>query len=138
MTVTPYVNFDGRCEEAINFYKKALGAEVEMMMRYKDHPAPDDNCKVPPGAENKIMHASLRIGDSVVMASDCHIQNQPKFQGISLSLSPRNDAEAAKVFAALSEGGQVCVPLNKTFFASSFGVVTDRFGLNWMIAVINM
>ncbi len=133
MQVTPYLNFDGRCEEAINFYKTALGAEVQMLMRFKDAPGGGE---CPEGVKvdaQKIMHAALRIGDATVMASDCHAQGKPAFQGISLSLDARDDAQAAKLFGALSDGGTVQAPLSKTFFASSFGVVTDRFGVTWMV-----
>jgi PhnB protein len=135
MQVQPYLNFDGRCEEAIEFYRKALGAEVMMLMRYKDSPEQAAPGMVPPGTENKVMHASLRVGDSMVLASDCHSAGKPNFQGFSLSLTVPNDAEAAKRFAALADGGTVQMPLTKTFFASSFGVVADRFGVSWMVYV---
>jgi PhnB protein len=134
MLVQPYVNFDGRCEEAIEFYKKSVGAEVSMLMRFKDNP--DSQCSgMPAGTENKVMHASLRIGDSTVMASDCHCQGQPSFKGISLSLTAADDAQAERLFAALADGGKVCQPMTKTFFSSRFGVATDRFGMTWMIVV---
>jgi PhnB protein len=133
MPVQPYLNFDGRCEEAIEFYRKALGAEVMMLMRFKDSPEPHAPGMVPPGAENKVMHASFRIGDSVIMAADCHSAGKTNFQGFSLSLTVANDAEAAKAFKALADGGQVQMPLSKTFFASSFGVLSDRFGVSWMV-----
>jgi PhnB protein len=135
MRVEPYLNFDGRCEEAIQFYKTAVGAEVTMLMRFKDSPEPPAVGMCPPGSENKVMHASLKIGDSTVMASDCHGQGKPEFKGISLSISAANDAQAERVFAALSNGGQVTMPLTKTFFSSRFGVATDRFGVTWMIVV---
>ena len=135
MRVEPYLNFDGRCEEAIQFYKTAVGAEVTMLMRFKDSPEPPAVGMCPPGSENKVMHASLKIGDSTVMASDCHGQGKPEFKGISLSISAANDAQAERVFAALSSGGQVTMPLTKTFFSSRFGVATDRFGVTWMIVV---
>ena len=136
MQVQPYLNFEGRCEEAINFYSSALGARVTALMRFKDSPEkpPVGTCQ--PGSENKIMHASFNIGDSVVMASDCGCSGQPKFQGVSLSLSVKNDADAERRFAALAEGGKVCMPLGRTFFSSSFGVVTDRFDVTWMIVVM--
>ena len=136
MTIAPYLNFDGRCEEAINFYKSALGAEVEMLMRFKDAPPSDGGCKMAPGTEDKVMHAAIRIGDSRIMTSDCHVQGKPEFKGISLSLEARDDAQATRIFNALTEGGSVCVPLNKTFFASSFGVATDRFGVTWMVVAM--
>ena len=130
----PYLNFNGRCEEAVEFYKTALGAKVTMLMRFKDNPEPQPSGAIP-GSENKVMHVSLLIGDSTVMASDCNCQGEAKFQGISLSLSLPNDAEAEKRFNALAEGGKICVPLAKTFFSSKFGVVNDRFGITWMVIV---
>jgi PhnB protein len=134
MLVQAYLNFDGRCEEAMEFYRGALGAEVTMLMRYKDSPqAPPPGMPQPDG--NKVMHVSFRIGETTLMASDCHCTGQPGFQGISLSLTPPSDAAAERAFAALSTGGKVCMPLGKTFFASSFGVVTDPFGVTWMIYV---
>jgi PhnB protein len=135
MQVQAYLNFDGRTEEALEFYRGALGAEVTALMRFKDSPQPAAPGMVPPGAENKVMHASFRIGETTLMASDCHCGSNPTFQGISLTLMPPNDAGAARIFASLSEGGQVQMPLGKTFFASSFGVVVDRFGVTWMIYV---
>jgi PhnB protein len=135
MQVQPYLFFDGRCEEAIEFYKNALGAEVTMLMRFKDSPEPPSPGCVPPGAENKVMHASFRIGETIVMASDGRCLGKPTFQGFSLSLAVPNDAEAERLFAALAEGGQVQMPLAKTFFSSRFGMVADRFGVGWMIIV---
>jgi PhnB protein len=130
--VQPYLFFDGRCEEAVEFYKGALGAEVTMLMRFKDNPEPQAN---PTGAEDKVMHTSFRIGDTTVMASDGRCQGRPSFQGFALSLTAPNDAEAERLFAALAEGGQVQMPLAKTFFSSRFGMVADRFGVPWMIVV---
>jgi PhnB protein len=138
MQIQPYLFFDGRCEEAIEFYKNALGAEVVMLMRFKDNPeppGPDDSCRHAPGTEDKIMHASIRIGDSIIMASDGECKGQPSFQGISLSLTVPNAAEADRLFAALSEGGQVQMPLVTTFFSPRFGMGADRFGVSWMIYV---
>ncbi|WP_024304347.1 VOC family protein [Pseudogulbenkiania sp. MAI-1] len=135
MQVQTYLFFDGRCEEAIEFYRSALGAEVEMLMRFKDSPEPPQPGMVPPGAEDKVMHASFRIGESMVMASDGRCQGQPSFQGFALSLSAADQAEAERLFAALSEGGQVQMPLAKTFFSLCFGMVADRFGVSWMIIV---
>jgi PhnB protein len=135
MRVEPYLNFDGRCEEAIQFYKTAVGAEVTMLMRFKDSPEQPAVGMCPPGSENKVMHASLKIGDSNVMASDCHGQGKPEFKGISLSISAANDAQAERIFTALADGGKVNQPLTKTFFSSRFGVATDRFGVTWMIVV---
>jgi PhnB protein len=135
MQVQPYLFFDGRCEEAVEFYRRALGAEVTMLMRFKDSPDSKEHSMVPPGAEEKIMHMSLRIGDTMVLASDGRCQGHPSFQGFALSLTASNDAEADRRFAALADGGQVQMPLNKTFFASRFGMVADRFGVSWMIYV---
>ena len=135
MQVQPYLFFDGRCEEAIEFYRGALGAEVIMLMRNKESPEPPPPDMVPPGSENKIMHASLRIGDTTVMASDGRCQGKPKFEGFSLSLTLRDEAQAERLFAALGKGGQVQMPLAKTFFSPRFGMVADRFGVSWMIYV---
>jgi PhnB protein len=132
MHVQPYLFFDGSCEEAVEFYRSKLGARVEMLMRFKDSPEPGQN---PPGAENKVMHTSFQIGDTTVMASDGRCLGQPSFQGFALSLTARDDADAQRLFSALSEGGQVQMPLGKTFFSSSFGMVADRFGVCWMVYV---
>lgn len=136
MQVNPYLNFNGRCEEAIEFYKKAVSAKVEMLMRFKDAPEADDNCKPTDGKENKIMHCSVRIGESMIMASDGYCTGeQTKFDGTSLALNPTTEAEAQKLFTALSTGGQVQMPLTKTFFSPAFGMLTDPFGVTWMVAV---
>ena len=135
MQVRPYLFFDGRCEEAVEFYRKALGAEVTMLMRFKDSPEPPDSGMCPPGAEDKVMHVSLRIGDATVLASDGRCQGRPSFQGFALSLTAPDEAGAERLFAALAEGGQVQMPLAKTFFASRFGMVADRFGVSWMVYV---
>ncbi|HEV2303276.1 MAG TPA: VOC family protein [Stellaceae bacterium] len=132
MPVQPYLFFDGRCEEAIAFYQKTLGAEVEMMMRWKDNPNPE---MTPPGSAEKVMHAALKIGDGMVLASDGRCLGQPNFQGFALSVTVPNEAEAARVFNALGEGGQVQMPLGKTFFSPSFGMLSDRFGVGWMVYV---
>ncbi len=131
-TLEPYLFFDGRCEEALDFYRKAIGAEVEMMMRFKESPDASHN---PPGSGEKIMHASFLIGKSRVMASDGRCTGKPSFQGFSFSLTAANEAEADRLFAALSDGGQVQMPLAKTFFSPKFGMVADRFGLAWMVIV---
>ena len=132
--IEPYLFFEGRCEEAVEFYKKAVEAEVVMMMRFKD--APDPNaCKGVPG--DKIMHATLRIGRSNVMASDGRCNEPMKFQGFSLSLGVNTEAEADKYFGALAQGGQVIMPLSKTFWSPRFGMVTDKFGIMWMINVLS-
>jgi len=127
--------FEGRCEEAVEFYRSALGAEVTMLMRFKESPEPCEAGMLPPDAGDKVMHASLRIGDTTVMASDGQCLGQPSFQGFSLSLSVADGAEAERLFTALGEGGQVQMPLTQTFFAPRFGMVADRFGVSWMIIV---
>jgi PhnB protein len=131
--IQPYLFFNGRCEEAIEFYRKALGAEVVMLMRNKESPEPPPPGMLPPGSENKVMHASLRIRGDTLMASDGNNSGQANFQGFSLSLAAKDDADAERLFAALSEGGQVRMPLTKTFFASRFGMIADRFGVPWMV-----
>ena len=135
MPIDPYLFFEGRCEEAVEFYRKALGAKVEMMMRYKDSPEPPPPGMVPPGSENKVMHASLRIGDAVVMASDGNCSGKPKFDGIMLSITAKNVAEVDRYFNALADGGQVQMPLAKTFWSPRFGMVADRFGVGWMVGI---
>jgi len=135
MQVQPYLFFDGRCEEAIEFYRGVLGAEVVGLMRFKESPEPAQPGMIPPGSENKVMHASFRIGDTTVMASDGRCQGKPSFQGFSLSLITANEAEAQRLFSALSHGGQVQMPLTQTFFSPAFGMVADRFGVSWMVLV---
>jgi PhnB protein len=135
MAIQPYLFFDGRAEEAIEFYRKALGAEVVMMMRFKDSPEAPPPGAMPPGSENKIMHASLRIGDAEVMASDGNCAGKPAFQGFYLTLTAKDAAEAGRLFGALGEGGQVQMPLGKTFFSPCFGMLADRFGVGWMVIV---
>jgi PhnB protein len=135
MLVQPYLSFDGRCEEAAEFYKSAIGAKVEMLMRNSDSPDKPPPGMLPPGSENKVLHMSLRIGDTTVLASDGHCSGKPVFEGFSLSLTVRDDAEAHRAFAALSDGGQVRMPLTKTFFSASFGMLADRFGVGWMVYV---
>jgi len=135
MQVEPYLFFDGRCEEAIEFYRSALGAEVTALMRFKDSPEPPQPGLVPPGCDDKVMHASFRIGETTIMASDGNCHGKPTFQGFSLSIAAPNDAEAERLFAALGDGGQVQMPMIQTFFSSRFGMVADRFGVSWMIIV---
>jgi PhnB protein len=132
MQLQPYLFFEGRCEEAARFYERALGAKIEKIVYFKDSPDPK-MCPSPDG--NKVMHMSLRIGDQTVLASDGQCGGQPRFQGVSLSLQVSGEAEAKRLFAALSEGGQVQAPLTKTFFSPAFGMVADRFGVSWMIHV---
>jgi PhnB protein len=135
MQVQPYLSFDGRCEEAVEFYRGALGAEVLMLMRFKDNPEPEEHGKLPPGAGNKVMHVCFRIGETELMASDGQCAGRPSFQGFSLSVSVADEAEADRVFANLAAGGQVQVPLTTTFFSPRFGIVADRFGVSWMVTV---
>lgn len=133
--IQPYLFFNGNCEQAVEFYGKALGAEVEMMMRFKDSPEPHPPGMLAPGWENKVMHTSFSIGQTTVMASDgCGTENSG-FQGFSLSLAVANEAEADNAFAALADGGQVRMPLAKTFWSPRFGMLQDRFGIGWMISV---
>jgi PhnB protein len=135
MVVQAYLFFDGRCEEALGFYQRALGAELEMMMRFKEAPQPSSPGMVPPGSEDKVMHASFRIGDTTVMASDGRCLGKPSFQGFALCITAANEAQADRTFAALADGGQVQMPLGKTFFSPRFGMLTDRFGVSWMVIV---
>jgi PhnB protein len=130
MQVLSYLDFGGCCEEAIEFYRRALDAEVLALHRFKDSPNPG---MVSPGSENKVMHASFRVGETTLMASDGRCGGKPTFQGIWLSLNVANEAEAQRRFAALADGGQVHMPLAKTFFASAFGMIVDRFGVSWMV-----
>ena len=135
MLVQPYLFFDGRCEEAIEFYRSALGAELTMLMRFKESPDPPPPGMIPPGSENKVMHASLRIGETIVMASDGGCSGHTSFRGFSLSITAPDAAAADRMFAALAEGGQVQMPLGKTFWSPRFGMVADRFGVGWMVNV---
>jgi PhnB protein len=130
MQIQPYLFFNGRCDEAIEFYRTAVGAEVTMLMRFKDSPEPMSH-----GAPDKVMHASLRIGDTTILVSDGRSTGGPGFQGFALSLTVPDETEAERLFAALGNGGQVQTPLAKTFFSPKFGMVTDRFGLLWIIYV---
>ncbi len=132
MQVQPYLFFDGKCDDAIDFYKKAVGANPTMLMRFKDAP---DKSMIAPGTENKVMHAQVEIGDAKVLMSDGRCQGKTNFQGFSLAISARSEAEADKMFGALSEGGQVTMPMAKTFFSPRFGMLTDKFGVGWMILV---
>ncbi|RZJ08343.1 MAG: VOC family protein [Rubrivivax sp.] len=135
MKIDPYLFFDGRCEEAIEFYKKALNAKVEFLMRNSESPEPPPEGTLPPGSENKIMHASVHIGGALVMMSDGLCSGEGSFKGFSLSLDCPDADLARESFASLSDGGQVTMPLGKTFWAPLFGMVTDRFGVGWMVGV---
>jgi PhnB protein len=133
--VNIYLNFNGRCEEAIEFYIQALGAKLTMMMRYKDNPDP-----LPPGVshagmEEKVMHASFRIGHNVIMASDGGCKASQEFKGFTISLTVANEVEADTLFGALADGGEVYMPLMKTFFSPRFGMIADKFGISWMVLV---
>jgi PhnB protein len=131
-SVQPYLVFNGRCEEAIEFYRKAIGAEVEMMLRFKEAP---DKSMITPGCEEKIMHATLKIGASMFFASDGRCEKNSGFSGFSLSLGAPDEAAAKTFFNSLAEGGQIHMPLTKTFFSPCFGMVADRFGVSWMVIV---
>ncbi|RZJ16908.1 MAG: VOC family protein [Haliea sp.] len=142
MQIQPYLFFDGRCEEALSFYQRALGATIDMVMRFKDNPGdpsaggcasgPDMSA---PELRDKIMHAAFSVGGAMLMASDGMAGGQPEFKGVSLSISASTDEEARRFFDALADGGQVQMPLGETFFATTFGMVADRFGVSWMVVV---
>jgi PhnB protein len=132
MNLQPYLFFDGRTEEAIDFYKKAIGADVEMMMRWKDCP---DKSAVTPQNENKVMHASIKVGGDRVLMSDGECHGHADFKGFSLTISAKTEAEADKYFNALSAGGQVRMPMMQTFFSPRFGMLADKFGVGWMVLV---
>jgi PhnB protein len=135
--IQPYIFFNGNCDEAIEFYRKALGAQVHMIMRFKDSPEPHPPGMLPPGFENKVMHSSFQVGETTIMASDGCSTEKSKFEGFSLALSVATEAEADRAFAALADGGQVRMPLAKTFWSPRFGMLEDRFGIGWMISVMS-
>jgi PhnB protein len=141
MQVQPYLLFDGRCDEALEYYRKAVGAEVEFLMRMKDSPGASESGKLAPGSEDKVMHCSFRIGDTIILATDGgttsmeSFSGKPVFSGFQLTLSVATEAEATRVFAALSDGGRVRQALTKTFFSPLFGMLTDRFGVAWVVLV---
>jgi PhnB protein len=130
--IQPYLFFGGRCDEALQFYRETLGAEVLMLSRFKDSPEPS---MAEPGMEEKVMHASFRIGETTLMASDGRCEGETKFEGFSLSPAVGDEAEASRLFAALAEGGEVTMPLEETFWSPKFGMLTDRFGVGWMVSV---
>jgi PhnB protein len=132
MQVQPYIFFDGRCDEALKFYEKALGAKVDMLMRFQDAP---DQSMISPDSKDKVMHAAVHIGDTQVLMSDGRCLGKPSFQGFALTISATDDAEGDRRFNALAEGGQVQMPMAETFFASRFGMVADKFGVGWMVLV---
>ncbi len=135
MIVQPYLFFDGRCEEAIDFYKKTLGATVDMLMRFKEAP---DQSMVSPESRDKIMHCALNVGDTQVLVSDGQCMGKPNFQGFGLALTAKDNTEAERLFGALGEGGEVRMPMSETFFATRFGMVADKFGVAWMVLVPKM
>ena len=131
--VQPYLFFEGSCEEALQYYSRHLGAKIDVVMRYKDSPQAQ-----PPGMNvpgDKVMHAAFHVGETQVLASDgmCNGSGKAKLEGFSLALTARDDAEAKRFFNALADGGQVKMPLAATFFASSFGMLIDKFGVHWMV-----
>jgi PhnB protein len=136
MQIEPYLFFEGRCEEALAFYRRALGAEVTSLMRNRESPEPHQPGALPPGSEDKVLHAVVRIGDTTLMVSDGRCSGQPVFQGFALTITAPDVARADEMFAALAEGGHVQMPLARTFFSPRFGMVTDRFGVLWMIIVM--
>jgi PhnB protein len=133
MQIQPYLFMEGRAEEAIEFWGKAIGAEVQMLMRYKDCPEKDKMPVQQP--DDKVMHSSLRVGDSIILVSDGGCSGQSNHQGFGLTLGARDEAEAQRLFSALSDGGKVQMPLGKTFFSPAFGMVADKFGIMWMVLV---
>ena len=133
--VQPYLFFGGRCEEALDFYRTALSAEVQMLTRFKENPEPQPN--MPECFDNKVMHASFRVGETVLMASDGMCDGKANFEGFSLSIVAPDEEEANRIFTALSEGGLVTMPLEKTFWAPKFGMLQDRFGVSWMVSVMH-
>jgi PhnB protein len=134
IAIQPYLFLGGRCEEALEFYRRVLGAEVEMMIRYGESPEPAPPGMLPPGFEKKIMHSSFRVGSSTIMASDGCGQEE-KIGGFSLALAVATEADARRIFDGLAEGGTVTMPLTKTFWSVCFGMLTDRFGVAWMVNV---
>lgn len=132
--VQPYLFFDGKCEEALEFYKRVLDAEVVMLSRFKDSPEPPPSgCG--PADPNKVMHAQFRLGETIIMASDGRATGNPKFEGFALSLTVKTEKDADKAFNALAKEGKVQMPLAKTFFSAKFGMVLDKFGVFWMVLV---
>ncbi|MBV8156185.1 MAG: glyoxalase/bleomycin resistance/extradiol dioxygenase family protein [Dyella sp.] len=134
MQVQPYLFFDGRCEEALAFYGKAVGGQVQNLIRFRESPQPTEGCGPNEPNGEKIMHASMKVGESLVNLSDGECRGQPDFRGFSLVLNVKDSDEARRSFEALLEdGGETSMPLSETFFASSFGMLRDRFGVNWMV-----
>ncbi len=132
MNVQPYLSFEGKAAEAIDFYKGAVGAEVKMVMHFKEAP-PEMKAQMSPGVGDKVMHACIKIGDSDVFLTDGHCAGKANFAGITLTLNATSNGEADKLFSALGKGGQVTMPMAETFFATRFGMVDDKFGVHWMV-----
>jgi PhnB protein len=132
MQIQPYLSFEGRADEAIEFYKKAIGAKVDMLMRFKEAP---DQSMVTPESKDKVMHAALHAGDTQLLISDGRCTGSANFSGIALALSVQTEADADRIFNALADGGKVNMPLAKTFFSPKFGMVADKFGVGWMVMV---
>ncbi len=132
--IQPYLFFAGRCQEALDFYSAAIGAQVDVVMRFDQSPDPVPAGMLQPGFESKIMHSSFRVGDATIMASD-GVNDQAGFKGFSLALSVPTIADADRMFAGLADGGQVKMPIGKTFWSPRYGMLTDRFGVDWMVMV---
>ena len=130
MKVQPYVFFDGKCEEALEFYKRAIGAKVNALMRFGEAP---DQSQIKPESKNKVMHSAFQIGETEILASDGYCLGAPAFQGFALTINAADTAEAMRMFTGIAEGGKIQMPLEKTFFAASFGIAVDKFGVNWMV-----
>jgi PhnB protein len=133
LSVQPYLFFGGRCEEALEFYRGAIGAEISSIMRFSDSPEPHPH--LTPGNENKVMHSTFRVGQTNLMASDGMCDGKTNFDGFSLALTAPNDSEAERLFNAIGQGGKIVAPLMKTFWTSKFGMLEDRFGVGWMVSV---
>ncbi|MBL8848488.1 MAG: VOC family protein [Planctomycetaceae bacterium] len=136
MTVEPYLFFEGRCEDALKFYEQALGAKIGMVLKYKDSPDKPPEGMLPPNSGDKVMHSEMQIGESRIFCSDGGCSGSPTFGGFSVSLSVKSAAEAEQLFNALMEGGRVTMPLGKTFFSLRFGMLTDKFGVDWMVNAV--
>ena len=128
MKLQTYVNFDGRCAEAFRFYEKHLGGQIGMMMTHGQAP---DQSRVDPARKDAVLHGRISLGDTELMGAD--IPSAQPMRSAYLSLGVDSDAEAERIFATLSDGGQVFIPMAETFFATRFGQLRDRFGVNWMI-----
>jgi PhnB protein len=132
MNIQPYLSLDGRSQEAIDFYKEAIGAKVEMVMHFKDAPK-EMQSQINPESRDKVMHACIKVGDTPVFLTDGNCSGKASFSGVTLTLNADSDGQAEKLFAALGKGGQVTMPMNETFFATRFGTLADKFGVSWMI-----